>query len=163
MEHRSRDIVIYRNRHPDVYVYNYGMSPNYGHYDSAFLMGLMLGHLGSNRNTNASWMYAHQSDPWYPQWRADMERKAQENAELKAKLASMDADMAQLKAQNAKPAVTALPEGVSGSIAIAPEAMIAAEDKDTDESSHFWAILFGILGAGLIGAIGYFYVVGSRR
>ena len=127
MSQRTTHITVYRNSHPDVFIYTRYMYPNYGMYDSSFLMGLMLGYLGSSSTNNAAWLYSHQNDPWYPQWRADMQAQAESNAELKSKMAAMDAEIANLKAQNAKIATVALPEGVAGDVAIAPEAVIAAE------------------------------------
>lgn len=155
---RTRYVTVYRERYPDIYRYNASMSPNYGHYDSGFLMGMMLGHLGSSSN-NAAWLYAHQNDPWYHNWRGDMERQARDNAELKAKLDSMDREMAQLKSQNVKPTTQALPEGISPSVAIAPEAMA----NDDEDESHWLRNIMIALGLLLIGALGYFYVVGSRK
>lgn len=129
MSQRRRHVEDYRQRYPEAYRYNQGMSPNYGMFDSNFLMGLMLGHLGSSSNSNAAWMNSQRDQEWYRQWRADLDKKAQENSELKARLERMDSEMAELRSQKDKLSTTALPQGVPGSLAIAPDAVIAAEDK----------------------------------
>lgn len=159
MQQRQRDMDSYRTRAPEVQTYSQGMSPNYGMFDNSFLMGLILGHLGSS-NSNASWLNGQRDQEWYRDWRRDMDRKAQENAELKAKLEQMDREMADLRQSKTAPKPAALPEGVPSSIAVAPEAMIAAHDEP---KSQFWSVLLGLIGALAVGLILYFYVVGSRK
>lgn len=144
MTRRSSEINIYRDRNPNIYVINHGLSPNYGVYDSGFLTGMMLGAVG-NAAANSMWMYSHYNDPWYRDWRRDLDRKAVDDAELRTKLAAMDAQIAELKAKNvAVPSTVPLPPGVSPALAIAPEAMIASADTGYGFWAWFW-IYFGIV------------------
>jgi hypothetical protein len=160
MSQRSRHVQDYRQRYPEAYRYNQGMSPNYGMFDSNFLMGLMLGHLGSSSNSNAAWLNSQRDQEWYRQWRADLDRKAVENSDLKERLGRMDAEMAELRLQNANTTAPSLPAGVPGSLAIAPEAVIAAEDRDSKGISWFWYIAgFTLLIAG--GVLFYLHNLGS--
>jgi len=164
MAQRATNITIYRNSHPDVFIYTHNMYPYYGTYDSSFLVGMMFGYVGSSV-ANANWLYMHQNDPWYYQWHADMQRQAQNDAAMQAKLAQMDMQLADLKAQNAHPTVSALPEGVNPSIAIAPEAMLAVTDDQPHGSSVISFLIWGtsIIIVFLFIMFGYFYVVGSRK
>lgn len=167
---RREDSTRYYNSHPDTVFYTRNLAPNYGQYDSGFLTGLLLGHFGSSASSNAAWMYAHQTDSWYPQWRADMDRQAAQNEKLKAKLDEMDAEVRKLKAQGVQPNPNAeLPADVPSSLAIAPEAMIADDVTDNTEQSsdgpgflHYF--LNVLIGLGLIiGAIiTYFWWVGAK-
>jgi hypothetical protein len=165
MAQRNRHVQDYRSRYPEAYRYNQGMSPNYGMFDSNFLMGLMLGHLGSSSNSNAVWMDSQRDQEWYRQWRADMDKKAAENAELKSRLARMDSEMAEIRSRNDAPKATALPAGVPGSLAIAPEAVIAAEDPGKKGIGWLWIALGMILavGAGVLIYLHHLGAVSNRR
>jgi hypothetical protein len=148
----SRRTVVYssyRSTHPDVFIISGGMHPFYGIYDTGFLTGMWMGYLGESMAHNAMWMYGQQNQPWYPAYRADLEQQAQNNADLRAKMQQMDAEIAQLKAQGVQPPqVTNLPQGVDPSMAIAPEAVMA----DAPDQQHFpW--LYAIGGV-VVGAVG---------
>jgi hypothetical protein len=162
MSRRTTNITVYRNTYPTAYSYSAGMYPNYGHYDSGFLMGIMIGAMG-NSMANSNWLYAHQRDPWYGQWHDDLVRQSQTNAELKTKLEKMDGELAQLKASGVQPSAnTSLPTGIDSSIALAPEAMIAmAADKDT--GMPWWLIVLFIGGGLVAGGIVYCYFVGKNK
>ena len=164
MTARNTNIVVYRNAHPDVYIYTGNMYPNYGAYDSGFLVGMTLGYVGSAAANNA-WLYAHMNDPWYNQYHADMVHQAQDNAELRAKLEAQDAELARIRASGVEPNPRqGLPAGVDPSVAIAPEAMIAnaSISQESNEESHFARNAFIILLVLVIGAGGYFYFVGRN-
>ena len=151
MNKRTTIINNYNNTHPGWSSMGYGMYPNYGMWSNSFLTGMVMGYVGTSLLSNAMWMYSHSHEPWYPSYRADLEAQAANNAELRAKLAAMDAEVIKLKAQNAQPQpVNTLPNGVDPALAIAPETMMAA-DADSG-MSWWWAIaFFGIgLGAALI-------------
>ena len=164
MEARQTNITIYRNAHPNVYIYSSHMSPNYGAYDSSFLVGLMLGATG-NMAANTEWMSAHQYDPWYASWHADMMRQAQDNADLRARLDAQDAALAQLKAAGAVASTTALPPGVDPSVAIAPEAMIAnasvvqEEPAESHTGRNIGIVMILLVG----GVLAYLYYAGSKK
>ena len=162
MQNRTRQMQTYNNRYPETQRYNQTMSPNYGMFDSNFLMGMLLGHWTSNSNNNnnssAAWLSSQRDQEWYKTWRADLEKAAKENSELRAKIEEMDRQIAELKPSD-KPA-SVLPEGVPASLAVAPEAVIV--DAYEDHSFPWgWSLFMAFLGlAGLVAF--YFYQVGSR-
>jgi len=147
MTSRTTIVNNYRTTYPQVYSYSYGLHPNYGMYDSSFLTGMVIGAFGGALIDRATWMYSHQHDPWYRNYRADLDAQAVNNADLRLKLAEMDARIAQLNAQKAAPlAPTALPQGIDSSFAVAPEGMMA-----NDESGHsfVWFLVGGFILAGM--------------
>lgn len=158
VQRRTTVVREYRDRYPTSYNYSSTMSPNYGHYDSGFLMGLLIGEMGRSTSNNAQFLYANQNQEWYKEWRRDVEKKAEENAELKRKLVDMDKQINELKDAKADVKVTTLPEGIDATVAIAPEALI---EDDDDESSFlsYLLIAFGVLI--LFGMGSYFYRKGT--
>lgn len=101
----------YRSYQPPTYVYN--MRPSYGMWDAMF-MWMML----DNMNHNA--YYHHRQDADWQAWRADANKQAETNAELKAKLAAMDAKVKELEGQKVPVNPAYMPEGVDPAIAVAP-------------------------------------------
>jgi hypothetical protein len=165
MADRDRTVSIYRQAHPNVYLISGNMHPNYGAYDNSFLVGMMLGSLGSE-TANANWMYMHQNDPWYGQWHADMLAQSQNNTELQTKMEAMEAQMATMKTNNVviNPAEAALPEGVSPALAIAPEAMIANASVMQEDSGHgFFFYFFIMFTLVVVGSLVYLFIVGRRE
>lgn len=150
MSNRTTIVSNYYNTYPGLGGITYHMHPNYGIYDSGFLTGMVMGYVGGSIINNAMWMYSHSHEPWYSGYRADLEAQAANNADLRARLNQMDAEMAKLKAQNVQPQpVNTLPTGVDPALAIAPEAMMTA---DADEGmSWWWAVVF--FGVGLLAAL----------
>jgi hypothetical protein len=134
---------------PPVYINR----PSYGGYAAAFLGGVMLDRI--TEPGYASWAYSHQSDPGYDSWHQDMMRQAQDNAELRAKMATLDQQMADLKAKNA-PKTEALPPDVDPSMVVAPSTVLVAT---TSESSGH-GVLYTILGIviGIIAAVGFLWL-----
>ena len=162
MRQRTIDYGSYRDRHPEVFRATQNMQPNYGIFDSNFLTGMMMGVIGTSLYDRATWMNSQQTQPWYPQYRSDLERQARDNADLRYRLDEMDREMARVRAANNHVTVSALPAGVSPSIAIAPEAVIA----DADDSGMHWAIWL-IIGITMLALcyVGYivYSVYGRRR
>lgn len=166
MQSRSREREAYTARHPETARYTQTMQPNYGMFDSNFLMGMLLGHWtgssGSNNNNNAAnaeWLKSQSNQEWYTHWRADLERASKENAELKSRIQDLDKQMAEIKTTT--PPVKALPDGVPSSLALAPEAMIV----DAYENHSFpwgWTLFMLLLGGVALVAF-YFHQQGSRR
>ena len=115
--------------HPPVYVLQ--GRPSYGAYAGAFLGGVLLDRI--MQPSYAQWAYSHYNDPGFQAWRADMQNQAADNADLRNKLAQMDAQVQQLKAQNA-PTSEALPEDVDPSLVVAPQTVMLA----TASSHHWW-------------------------
>lgn len=123
--------------HPPVYVLQ--GRPSYGAYAGAFLGGVLLDRI--MQPSYSQWAYSHYNDPGFQAWRADMENQAADNADLREKLAQMDAQVQQLKARNA-PTTEALPEDVDPSLVVAPQTVMLA----TTTSHHWWLwITLGLL------------------
>lgn len=78
----------YSSYHPPVYVYNY--APRYGMMDAMF-MWMMLDNMNHNQ------YYHHRNDADYQNWRRDADKQAATDAELRAKLATMDAKVKELE------------------------------------------------------------------
>jgi len=100
--------------------------PSYGAFSSHFLGGVLLGMAGTLAYDQ--WAYSHHTDPAYMQWHEDMERQAQDNAELRDKLATLDARVADLQTQHA-PVTDKLPDDVDPSLVVAPETVMMATTK----------------------------------
>jgi TRAP-type uncharacterized transport system substrate-binding protein len=96
---------------PPVYVH-YG-APSYGIWDALFLWSIL--------DLHHDWAYHHQDDPAYAAWRRDADRLAQDNADLRAKLAAMDRDVTALKEKQAPSDPNYLPPGVKPDVALAAE------------------------------------------
>jgi len=94
---------------PPVYVH-YG-APSYGIWDALFLWSIL--------DLHHDWAYYHRDDPAYEAWRRDADRLAQDNADLRAKLAAMDRDVAAMKEKQVPPEPNYLPLGVKPDVALA--------------------------------------------
>ena len=105
-----------------VYVYN--VAPSYGHWSSDILWWSMI--------HDSSFYYHHQNDPAVQAWHADAMRLAEQNGELKAQLAAMDARVDSM--QNTPRNAGYLPAQVAGDplVALSKEAIDAIPvDKPT--------------------------------
>lgn len=148
MAKRTTIVNNYNTAHPGWGSMGSGMYPNYGMWSNSFLTGMVMGYVGTSLLSNSMWMYSHRNEPWYPSYRADLEAQAASNAELKSKLAAMDAEIDALKAKNATPLqINTLPENVDPALAIAPEIMIADENS-SNGMSWWYAPLFFSVGLG---------------
>lgn len=96
--------------------YVYGGAPGYGMWDGIFL-GYMLGNITSPSYGRMA--YHHQNDPGMKEWRQEMEAQAQDNAELRAQLDSMEAQIASMAGIPIDPSY--LPDGVDADLVLAPE------------------------------------------
>jgi TRAP-type uncharacterized transport system substrate-binding protein len=96
---------------PPVYAY-YG-APSYGIWDALFLWSIL--------DLSHDWAYYHRDDPAYEAWRHDADRLAQDNADLRAKLAAMDRDVAAMKEKQQPADPNYLPPGVKPDVALAAE------------------------------------------
>ena len=159
----QRTVVInnYRTTHPEVFSYSQNLRPNYGIFDSSFLTGMMVGAIGTSLYDRATWMASQQHQPWYPQYRADLERQAGDNADLRARMAEMDREIDALRAQNrVPPTPQALPQGVDPAMAIAPEAVNAdtppANNGNNRGGGHTW--IWILAGLGILGVVAWFVV-----
>ena len=151
---RTTVITTYHTSYPSVFVVSRGLYPNYGIYDSGFLTGMFMGYMGASMIHNASWLAAQQSQPWYPSYRADLERQAETNAELREKIALMDAEIARQRAAGNVAQPGSLPQGVDPAFAMAPEAVISATpDRPAETPMWVWVLasLAAVIGGGLLG------------
>ncbi len=95
--------------------YVYMGAPSYGMFDGLFL-GYMLGHALTPRYS--AFAYHHQNDPGMKAWMAEMEQQASENAEIRAQLDQLKAEMAKLDGTPIDPIY--LPSGVEPDMVMAP-------------------------------------------
>ena len=121
-----------------------------------FLFWFLLDRLA--QSGGADFFHHHEYDPGYAQWRGDADRLARDNAELRAKLDSLDAALA---AKREDPRDSGyLPPGVS-----AASAHAAAEVVDASEnpSGRAGGISLFIVAVVLIGAVVFLFYVSARH
>ncbi len=164
-------LVVHRNTYysswgyvPPSYIYGYG--PHFGMWDAIFLWSLAS---AAGNAAQADWFYHHQTDPGYLDWRRQAEIEAQQNADLRAQLATIDQRISTLQAQGVARDPNYLPPGADPQVALAAENVVSkdAADADTDvtaagqapkRSSHLWLdIALVVL---VVGGVGFFM---SRR
>lgn len=107
--YNSRRENFYSGYTPPTYVYN--SSPSFGAWDAMFLW-MML-----DRPSYHSTYYHHQNDPGFKEWRREAEKQAATNAELKAKLDKLDAQVNGMKGTKVDPSYT--PTGVDSDLMLA--------------------------------------------
>ena len=107
---------------PPAYVYR--SSPSFGVWD-ALMWWMILDNLGNRKYTSAA--YHHADDPGYKQWRQEADRLAQDNKELKEKLAKLDADVKQQEAEGVARDTSYLPPGMPAEVALA-SSVLAKKD-----------------------------------
>jgi hypothetical protein len=94
---------------------------SFGIWDALF-MWFMLDTL--NRPGHAQFFHNHQTDPGYQDWRAEAERRAQDDPELRAKLADLDRTLAEKQGEPRDP--NYLPPGVDPENALAGDRRTSA-------------------------------------
>ncbi|HZU88552.1 MAG TPA: hypothetical protein VE993_04775, partial [Stellaceae bacterium] len=113
----------------------------FGVWDGLFLW-FLLGNL--SRSGAADFFYNHQDDPGYRQWRSEADRLAQDDSELRHKLAQLDRQIAEKQGQPRDP--NYLPPGVPPGIATAapddPRTPSTAIGRDGG-SGMVWVVLIG--------------------
>jgi Protein of unknown function (DUF2491) len=118
-------------------------APAYGGGNRSFGVwdGLFLGALLSNLNRPGSSDFFHnnQNDPGYRQWRAEADRQAQDNADLRRKLNELDRQLAERGGQPVVPG--ALPPDVPSEIAKAPPRRTPPIPDDEGGSGWLWVVL----------------------
>jgi hypothetical protein len=100
--------------------------PSFGLWNGVFLWFLLD---TLTRPGHADWFYNHQNDPGYQQWRAEADRLARDNAELRAKLDQLDRDLAQKQEQGEPRNPDYLPPDTPPEVAAAPPAQPAAPES----------------------------------
>lgn len=103
---------------PPIYIYQ--SRPSFGMFDALFLWWMLD---TATRNDHAQWFYNHNNDPGYAEWRREADRMAADNAELRAKLDRLDADLKQRQGQPVDP--NFLPADVKPELALAAENAVA--------------------------------------
>jgi len=120
----------------------YGGGRSFGVWDGLFLWSLLS---NLNRSGSSDFFHNNQNDPGYRQWRAEADRQAQDNADLRQKLADLDSQLAARDNQPRTPG--ALPADVPADIAKAPPARTPGVAQDQEGgSSWVWVVL--AVGAG---------------
>lgn len=101
-------------------VYIYGLRPSYGLWCGTFL-AFMLDRIALAHQYDYSLMYYdHMNEPEFIQWRQEMNGLAAENAELREKLAALDARVSELEGTQRNAAY--VPEE-AGDVALSPQAV----------------------------------------
>ncbi len=103
----------------------YGSRPSFGLWDGLFLW-FLLDNL--SRPGYADWFHNHQGDPGYAEWRAEAERRAQDDPDLRRRLDDLDT---RLRAQEDRPRdPNYLPPDIPRDVAqAAPEAPPASDNS----------------------------------
>ncbi len=105
--------------------YAYSGFPRFGMWDALFWW-MILDHVMTPGYARAA--YDHASDPGYQEWRAEADKLAEDNAELKAKLEALDAKTAGMSGPR-DPGY--LPPGVPAEVALAGDVLA---QKETDKA-----------------------------
>jgi uncharacterized protein DUF2491 len=132
----------------------YGGNRNFGLWSGLFL-GAMLSNLG--RPGSVDFFHNNQNDPGYQQWRAEADRQAQDNADLRQKLDELDRQLADKEGQPRNPG--ALPADVPPEIAKAtPNRTPDVPDvpEEAGGSGWVWIVV-------LAGGCGIAYLAWRRR
>lgn len=111
----------YRNRDWNTPSYAYGSYNSFGAWD-ALWMWMILDSV--NDNNYARWAYNHQNDPGFQEWKKEAEVLSKDNAELKAKLAAMDAKVSGMSGPIDPNYV---PEGVDPTVMLSPALAVNTE------------------------------------
>jgi hypothetical protein len=142
--------------------YAYRSYNHFGIYDAAFLW-LMMDQISSHNRDYGRYYYNRMDDPAYREWRGEANRLAADNAELKAKLAAMDAEVAQLKNEpkdpnyqipGLDPAVTLSEDVVKQEAAPDPAPAPAVRPKPADTGLGWgWWVAIGVASIFCVGAL----------
>jgi len=116
----------YRGNNWSAPSYAGSMSRGFGMWDAMFLW-FMLDSI--SRPSHAAFFHNNENDPGYQQWRAEANKLAADNAELKGKLAALDGELAKQKGQPVTPG--AVPDDV-------PKAVAVVAPPETGGSSFGW-------------------------
>jgi hypothetical protein len=133
--YHERRTVFYGGYSPPVYVYSF--APRYGVWDAMFMMWLL------DNNHHHETFYHQSNDPGFKAWRREAEKQAENNTELREKLARMDERVKQMEKQGVQRDPSFVPEEAK-SVALAEE--VAAKEIKTEHEGGFpWGWTFIIL------------------
>jgi TRAP transporter TAXI family solute receptor len=124
--HYSRRENYYQNSHWTPPAYTYNSSPSFGMWDG-LMWWMVLDRLGDRRYTSMA--YHHADDPGYQQWRKEADRLAQNNEELKTKLAKFDTQVQEIGKEGIARDPSYLVPGMSAEVALAPSVLAQKEPQ----------------------------------
>lgn len=123
----------YWRRRDDFYRrYNYApsySSPNYGMYAATFLGGYLLGDALSSNSQAAQFMYHHADDPGVQAWLTETTERAASDADLKARLDSLNRQVEALKTQGLPKDPAFVPKDVEPDLMVSPEVVASIKPK----------------------------------
>jgi hypothetical protein len=122
--------------------YAYRSAPRFGIWDGLFLW-FLLDNL--TRPGYADFFHNHQNDPGYQQWRAEADRLAADNADLRQKLSALDTKLADQKDQPRDP--NYLPPDTPREVAVADG---TEADTASDGFGEFGIVAIILVGGGVI-------------
>lgn len=134
-------------RTPD---YAWQSRPSFGAWDALWLWFLLD---TLNKPGHAAFFHNHTTDPGYLEWRKEADKLAQDNPELKAKLAALDADLKARQIQPRDPAY--LPPDAN------PKVALSAQKAVEPGSSFPWGTI--LLVSLLVGGGVALYVYAQQR
>ncbi|WP_207459082.1 DUF2491 family protein [Azospirillum sp. SYSU D00513] len=105
--------------------YAYNTPSRFGIWDGLFLW-FLLDNL--SRAGSTDFFHNHRNDPGYEQWRAEAERRAQSDADLRARLDQLDRQLAEKQGQPTNP--NYLPPDTPRDVAVAEDAV--SEERSSD-------------------------------
>lgn len=153
---------FYTHHTPASYYNRESFAPSYGRWDGFFLGYIVsdaMGDLGK-------FMYHNSSDPAVSEWKKAMEEEAKTNAELKAKLDSANAEIAQMQKDGVVKEPGYTPPSVDKDVAFTPAYADKNKEKiydnvkpEEEKSSNTWVYVLGSIL--LLGAAGWF-IFGRR-
>ena len=112
---------VWRNAHPWAPpAYAFRSAPSFGMWDALFLW-MILDKI--SEPAHAAVAYNNQNDPGFQAWRAEADRLAADDAQLRTKLDAFDAKLAAMQGQPRQPGT--LPDGVPAAVALAPAVVVA--------------------------------------
>ena len=142
-----------RNWTPPSYVYR-----SYDHFGAFDAMAFWFALDAINDANQRAFLYNQMNSTAYQQWRAEADRLAASDYELRAKLDRLEAENIRLRSQGQVQDETYLPPGVDASVMLAADAVVEIPQTPeaapvTKSGGSLW--LYLIIGAGLLGGVGF--------
>jgi hypothetical protein len=126
-------------------VYAYQSYPSFGMWDALFLW-FMLDSISNA--SHAAWFYDHQQDPGYQDWRREADRLSADDAQLKQKLADLDARTAAMQGQPVDP--NYMPPDAKPDLALASEHAVAPAPVGTGHPTLYFLLGMLVVVGGLM-------------
>jgi len=125
--------------------YAYQSSPSFGMWD-----GMMLWFLLDNlrRPGNADFFHHQQGDPGYRAWRADADRLAADNPDLRSKLRSLDGELSSRAGQPRDPSYA--PPGIDPRIALSANQAVRKPPAEASSGSGLLIVVVVVLAGGAV-------------